>query len=875
MVKVKKFVSLFSVILIILSNIAFAQNSDSGSYEGNPIDPEKEGTEYYREGNIIVYPAQANSNEGENMERFNRGEFSEEEMKKMAKEKLGDDFDEMEFKKSMMASKERAERKDSFSYEHEGYQEYYYSPSYEGYSKEHMVFGMLFEYIGNDIDPRDIKQNCNEPDKIADAVIIKLKEKVGDLQNVCAKIDEQESKCEEHSKKGCSQIGAAFVREGATEMEKLNAIAYSCPPNKETIVEACKKRNRLQMEQRLENLDEVCRKKFDYEGERLVRECERFRENQVCDKDKYMERCMGGIKKEEPKPICPAYPTPQCESGAVLRSKTDSNGCVYYYCETETKVCPADARQCSDGSYVARDPAKNCEFKPCPTTTACPEPTKPICAQNQVIRTKTDDKGCVYYFCESTATACPEPITPTCSSGQTLQKKTDGMGCVSYYCANVECPQVSKPACASGERLESYYDNRGCVTSYHCIKYETACPAVTKPSCSESQSLTAKYDDKGCVISYECVSVSSSTSSSVTGAVVLSTYDDYLRHCENSWNEQQRICSNTPKTCNKDDFIERCKEQEKKHSGDLNIQIKKTCQISTESEIKHAGERCSRIDDERARCLEHSAKRCEQTKGLSESCKELMTEERVRKFIVDEAIKRCKFKDILDDEEDVKIADKVEIILAVLSTATEGDIEKLNLFIDDLKEDLKLQDTIIYKGTINPNSFGDIKLLPFVVNAKISAARSSERAKEVKEGIVASSKVEEVASKLASLRDSNVPAEYLYIIEDKASEVLDASDELEDVENKEEQKGIGYKIRLFLGLAKAAEQEEIKQLQESNSKLQSSIEALTKLAEEVPSDVAKSILKEQVKNLKLQQADTKVLIESKEKKAKGWFGVFG
>ena len=98
---------------------------------------------------------------------------------------------------------------------------------------------------------------------------------------------------------------------------------------------------------------------------------------------------------------------------------------------------------------------------------------------------------------------------------------------------------------------------------------------------------------------------------------------------------------------------------------------------------------------------------------------------------------------------------------------------------------------------------------------------------------------------------------------------------MEDVENKEEQKGIGYKIRLFLGLAKAAEQEEIKQLQESNSKLQSSIEALTKLAEEVPSDVAKSILKEQVKNLKLQQADTKVLIESKEKKAKGWFGVFG
>jgi len=863
-IKVRKIFAILVLAFFVLTSISYAQSQA----ESSAVTASSSGSASFEgESNQKVISS------GSIMDLYARGEVTKDDIRRMAKEKLGDKFDEMEFKKNFLEAKERVIRKDTFSYENEGYKEYYQSPSYEGYSKENMIFGMLFEHIGNDIDPRDIKQNCNEPEKIADLVIAKLKEKVGDLQNICKKL-EGGSQCEEQSKKGCSQLGAAVIREGATELEKLNSIAYSCPSNKDAIVEACKKRNMVYMEQKLNNLDEDCKKRFDYEGERLVRECGRFRENQVCDKEKFMERCMGGIKKEEQKQICPDYPSPQCESGSVLRSKTDSNGCVYYYCETsQQKACTQEAMQCPDGSYVSRT-GPNCDFAPC-REVKCPEPTKPSCAQNQIIKTKTDSNGCVYYFCETTATACPDPIMPACASGQTVQKKTDDRGCVSYHCANAECPQVTKPACASGERLESYYDNRGCVTGYQCIKYETSCTTVTKPSCSEGQSVTTKYDDKGCVTSYECVSVTPTTGNAITGAAVLSTYDDFLRHCENSWNEQQRICSNTPQACNKDDFIQKCKDQERKHSSDLNVQIEKNCQTSTESEIKHAGERCSKIDDERKKCVEKSAERCNQMKGNAEKCRELMTEERVRKFIVEEVTKRCKFKDILDNEEDVKRTDKGEIILAVLNTATEGDIEKLNLFIDDLKEDLKLQDTTIYKGTINPNNFGDIKLMPFVVNAKISAAKSSERAKDVKEGIVASSKVEEAASKLASLRDSNVPAEYLYIIEDKASDVLNVSENLGNIEKKQEEKGFGYKIKLFLGLAKAAEQEEIRQLEESNSKLQGSIDTLTKLADEVPNDVAKAVLKEQVEKLKEQQADTKILIGTKEKKAKGLFGVFG
>ncbi|MBI4452835.1 hypothetical protein HY637_05365, partial [Candidatus Woesearchaeota archaeon] len=833
MIKIKRGLSLLVSIFLILSNIVFAQQSNPSQYEGRPIDPAGEGTEYYREGNIIVYRNQIDS-EKEMMGRFMKEDFSEEEMRRMAKDKFGEDFDEMEFKKEMMKFREREERKSAFSYENEGYGRNYYAPSYEGYSKEYMVFGMLFEYIGDEIDPREIKQNCNDPDKIAEQVIAKLKDKVGDYQEVCKKIDEQESKCLEYVKKECSQIGTAYTREGATELEKLNAVAYSCPVNKDAIVEACNKRGEFYMKQRIENLDEECKKRFDFEGERLVRECEKFRESRFCDEDRYMKNCMAGVKEDEnedksgkgggfisakwecydgsgesrsdgscksysywsesarkscesrcnaetgkcrvlsfsvsnecrpeSKQACPYSPVPQCERGAVLKSRTDSNGCVYSYCEKELTVCAKDAKQCPDGSYVSRTGA-NCEFAACPNVecVADADCKKGICPDGSEYRQYGCSSGkciTINYFQDPCQAKCSEPVTPACTAGTHLEKKADEKGCVTYYCKQDECPQASKPSCASGERLEAYYDNRGCVTSYQCIKYETACPAPTKPTCTEGQSMTTRYDDKGCIVGYECISVTSTTS--ITGNVAATAYNDFKMHCEKSWLEQQKLCLETPKVCDKEAFIEKCREQEKKSGQDLKSQIEKNCRTSTDSEVKHAEERCSKTGEEIKKCLEQGTKRCEHMKGLSEKCREFMTEDNIRKFIVEETKKKCKFKDILEDEDDIKKADKAEIVLAVLKTAAKEDIDKLSLFVSDLKEDLKLQDTIIYKGKISPNNFGEIKLLPFVINAKISAAESSERSKEVKSKIVASTKVEEAAGKLASLRDSDVPSEYLY-----------------------------------------------------------------------------------------------------------------
>lgn len=930
------------VVFLVFGNVALAEEIMSEDNSGTGS--------YYSEGQVVVYPAEPNAKEKEMMERFMRGGISEEEMQKLAKAQLGEQFSEMEFQKGMIELNERMRRKEAFSYEHEGYgQKYYTRPSYEGYSKEHMVFGMIFEHIGDDMDPREIKQYCREPEKIADIVIGKLKEKLGDLQKMCARFEEEESKCNEYSKKVCSQIGAALVRNDASEIEKLTSVAYSCPVNKDAIVEACKRRSLHYMEQRIKNADEECKKRFDFEGDKLIRECNRFRESNICDKERFIKGCMGGIKKEDfeedkrqetlfmhatwqcydgstekhtdnlcksseewnklakiycesrcssdtdkcgvnsfsvsdvcrdsgtkPAP-CPEYPVPKCGAGAELKTKTDSNGCTYYYCESIS--CPADVQQCPDGSYVKRI-APNCNFEACRPVTALKEEVKCVFEGSTTKQECSSEKGSCSGegACISTVQGNRgEQITWKSSCGGYAYTVIDGTSKYAYFkCTAPTCPTVQKPSCAIDETLQPYYDNAGCVTSYQCLKQQTACPEVSKPACLEGQSLTTKYDDKGCITGYECINTAPTANAiRITGNVAASTYEDLLSKCENSWLRQQRICSTIQNQCDKETFMEKCREQERKNYEDSKLRIEQNCEKQTIAEIRHADQRCARIDKDRQRCLDENAKRCEHMEGVAQQCRELLIEENLKKFIVGEAKKRCKFTNIIQDEQDIKRADKAEIVLAVLNTATEEDIGKLELFVDDLKEELKLQDTIVYKGRIDPNRFGDIKLLPFVINAKLNAVASSERAKEVKANIVARQRTEDVAGKLASLRDSDVPKEYLYIIEDKASEVIDVSDKLEEIEKKEEQKGLGYKIRLFLGMAKKAEEAEIKQLEEGKSKLKGSVEALTKLIDEVPSDVAKAILKEQVESLGRQQEEIEVLIETKEKKSKGLLGIFG
>src|SRR3989344_4422035 len=93
----------------------------------------------------------------------------------------------------------------------------------------------------------------------------------------------------------------------------------------------CNRRCNDYMEHKLENINDECKKRFAYEGERLSKECERFKENIICDKESYMKRCLGGIEKEDfEKPVCPVYSV-VCEPGTTVKYKVNENGCEVPY----------------------------------------------------------------------------------------------------------------------------------------------------------------------------------------------------------------------------------------------------------------------------------------------------------------------------------------------------------------------------------------------------------------------------------------------------------------------------------------------------------------------------------------------------------------
>ncbi len=394
-------------------------------------------------------------------------------------------------------------------------------------------------------------------------------------------------------------------------------------------------------------------------------------------------------------------------------------------------------------------------------------------------------------------------------------------------------------------------------------------------SCLASNGKPETIRDGNCIIEIKC-HTDTVTGDTITGKAVGTTiYDDYKRQCYNEWQYQKQNCDQISQQCGGEDaFIKDCVAREKGYVENDLKNIKRQCEIDSRVQIRHMERQCAMMNAERQRCLGYGSKRCEMSKGLAKECREKVTEENFRDFIIREAEKRCRFMPFME-KKDFSKYEKMEIVLAALDTIGEEEVSKIKAVVENLNKKYEADGRIIFEGLINPNKFNDLKQLGFIVGAKLNAPESSETAKARKESIIAGLNPEKVVEKLLELSGSDVPSEYKYIIEDKANDILEASESIDEVEESEESKGLGYKIKLFLGFAKDIEDSEIKSLEMSKQRLETSIKSLGKLAEEIPNEISKAILKEQVAELERQKEDIDSLIKQKQKKANGLLRLFG
>ena len=516
--------------------------------------------------------------------------------------------------------------------------------------------------------------------------------------------------------------------------------------------------------------------------------------------------------------------------------------------------------------------------------------TQMICDKSEYIENCLDRYGVKEDDFEKT---CPDSSSihkPFCENGY-LKEMHSADGCLTGYECVPNQPQPKQCAIIEEEaqRLANECSSRkgtperiyggGCIREVKCNEFQ--CPHTEEQAkekenaCLASNGKPETIRDGTCVVEVKCHTDTAAGDSITGNAVGTSDYDYYKRQCYNEWQYQRQNCENVKNQCKgKDGFVNECIAREKGSVESNLANIKRQCEMDSRFQIKNMERQCAMMDAQRQRCLDESSKRCEKSQDLVEECGEKVTEENFRNFIIREAGKRCKFMPYME-KKDFSKYEKVEIVLAVLDTISEEEISKLSSIVENLNKKFELDGKIVFEGMISPNRFVDIKSLNFVVNAKLNAPESSDAAKARKAGILSGLNPEQVVEKLLELRETDISSEYKYLIEDKASDILEVSDDLDELAEKEEGKGIGYKIRLFLGFAKDIEEGEIQSLEMSKKRLETSIAALSRLADTVPDDIAKAILKAQVEDLERQKEDIDALIKQKEKKAKGLLRLFG
>ncbi len=752
------------------------------------------------------------------------------------------------------------------------YEYSYASPSFEGQSNEKMVRARLFSQLDSSINS-EILDHCDDPEKTADVVYENAKRKISDFEKLCG----AEDKCGKISEH-CDRIGSWDSMGSSTGVMQKNA--FACPPDRDVIINACKLRVRSYLSDKADTLREQCEFRVqDDGGERFFRECEVSKETLNCDRASYIEKCIAESGIPEPRDSstsdgttyptrCPTVYTKECPAGQVLKPKQDNNGCTYY-------ECVSDNPQTSDGTTYS---------------TRCPTVYKRECPAGQVLKPKQDNNGCTYYVCvsddnnssdqvasgndgNSYPTRCPTVYTKECLAGEVLKTRQDNNGCTYYECVSddsstsdgtpysTQCPTVYTKECPAGQVLKPKQDNNGC-TYYECVSDNS--------SSTGSNTGSGSGNDGTSYSSSESVQTSSIQASNVVTTNMIRARRDVIADCEREWNDQKRDCERISQGCDKSALVDRCVRSEKKSQDELHKRMIAQCASDSLPEFKSAEKRCARINEEREKCVKLSRERCERFAGSLQSCREQMSEERIKEFILNEVKKRCRLMGLKDD-----IQKEPEVVYAVLNTASKEDIAKIEEIVRSPMVELELEDTVVYKGMMDSGQFGDLKLLPFVRSAKLLSDAGSQRSKNVKTGVVADTAGKKVVVKLASLRESNIPDEFVYLIEDNAAEVLDASESFDEVAEKESNKGFGYSLKRFFGLAKKAEESEIAQLRQSREKLDKSIEGLQKLQGEVPDDVVKAVLNEQVELLQEQKGDIEKLIVEKESKAKGLFSIFG
>ncbi len=131
-----------------------------------------------------------------------------------------------------------------------------------------------------------------------------------------------------------------------------------------------------------------------------------------------------------------------------------------------------------------------------------------------------------------------------------------------------------------------------------------------------------------------------------------------------------------------------------------------------------------------------------------------------------------------------------------------------------------------------------------------------------------------VLNELENVSDT-LQTELQVAIDNDQQNYVEALEQMEQVEERENSRGMGYSVQRALGLAAEEEQRDAEELRESADKIDEAISSLEDIAEQTSNTAVRQKIQEQITKLEERRDDLRERADEKEERASGILGVFG